>query len=187
MEKIATPPPLLAGYADAAAQESVRNVCLIHAGRKFREKLNDLFKNLRPKCLNSIPLLCEEGNTRTLSNRTSLIIDPEDVRLPALTPLGQKIRAEIEAEEASRTIGNETIYNSWADHSLYTRCFARPIPRIGEAYNHGVQILQMPGYVAIHYESMHDVRIIPLDGRLHADPNINVPQPRSTIPLPSES
>src|SRR5207249_9603582 len=66
MEKIATPPPLLAGYADAAAQESVRNVCLIHAGRKFREKLNDLFKNLRPKCLNSRPLLCEEGNVHAI-------------------------------------------------------------------------------------------------------------------------
>src|SRR5437867_1112382 len=127
------------------------------------------------------------GEYPNVEQPTSLIIDPEDGRLPALTPLGQKIRAEIEAEEASRTIGNETICNSWADHSLYTRCFTRPIPRIGQAYNHGVQILQMPGYVAIHYESMHDVRIIPLDGRPHADPNINVPQPRSTIPLPSES
>ena len=109
-----------------------------------------------------------------LTDRTSLIIDPEDGRLPALTPRAQKIRADIEAEEAARTIGKETIYNTWADHSLYTRCFARPIPRIGQAYNHGVQILQMPGYVAIHYESMHDVRIIPLDGRPHADQNIRL-------------
>lgn len=107
-----------------------------------------------------------------LTGRTSLIVDPEDGRMPALTPRAQKIRADIEAEEAARTIGNDTIYNSWADHSLYTRCFARPIPRLGQAYNHGVQILQMPGYVAIHYESMHDVRIIPVDGRPHADPNI---------------
>ena len=110
----------------------------------------------------------------TLTGRTSLIIDPEDGRVPALTPRAQKIRADIEAEEASRTIGKEIIYNTWADHSLYTRCFARPIPRLGQAYNHGVQILQMPGYVAIHYESMHDVRIIPLDGRPHAHPNIRL-------------
>ena len=107
-----------------------------------------------------------------LTGRTSLIIDPEDGRMPALTAQGQKIRAEIEADEAARTIGKETIFNTWADHSLYTRCFARPIPRIGQAYNHGVQILQMPGYVAIHYESMHDVRIIPLDSRPHLHPNI---------------
>ena len=32
----------------------------------------------------------------------------------------------------------------------------------------------MPGYVAIHYESMHDVRMIPLDGRPHADPKIRL-------------
>ena len=109
-----------------------------------------------------------------LTGRTSLIIDPEDGHVPALTPRAQKIRADIEAEEAARTIGNETIYNTWADHSLYTRCFARPIPRLGQAYNHGVQILQMPGYVAIHYESMHDVRIIPLDARPHVDSNIRL-------------
>src|SRR5262245_65783568 len=94
--------------------------------------------------------------------------------MPALTPRAQKIRADIEAEEAARTIGKEIIYNTWADHSLYTRCFARPIPRLGQAYNHGVQILQMPGYVVIHYESMHDVRIIPLDGRPHVDQNIRL-------------
>src|SRR5438552_18013842 len=88
--------------------------------------------------------------------------------MPALTPQAQKIRAQIVAEEAARTIGKETIYNTWADHSLYTRCFARPIPRLGQAYNHGVQILQMPGHVANHYVSMHDVRMIPLDGRPHA-------------------
>src|SRR5439155_14294315 len=70
MEKIATPPPLLAGYADAAAQESVRNVCLIHAGRKFREKLNDLFKNLRPKCLNSrAPSFAWRTNGLTISRK----------------------------------------------------------------------------------------------------------------------
>ena len=109
-----------------------------------------------------------------LTGRTSLIVDPEDGRMPALTPQARKIRAQIEAEEAARTIGKETIYNTWADHSLYTRCFARPIPRLGQAYNHGVQILQMPGYVAIHYESMHDVRMIPLDGRPHPDPKIRL-------------
>jgi len=109
-----------------------------------------------------------------LTGHTSLIVDPEDGRMPALTPQAQKIRADIEAEEAARTIGKEIIYNTWADHSLYTRCFARPIPRLGQAYNHGVQILQMPGYVVIHYESMHDVRIIPLDGRPHVDQNIRL-------------
>jgi hypothetical protein len=35
-------------------------------------------------------------------------------------------------------------------------------------YNNNYQILQAPGYVAIVIEMIHDVRIIPLDGRPHA-------------------
>ena len=34
-------------------------------------------------------------------------------------------------------------------------------------YNHNYQIMQAPGYVAILIEMIHDVRIIPLDGRPH--------------------
>ena len=37
-------------------------------------------------------------------------------------------------------------------------------------YNHNYQILQAPGYVAIFIEMIHDVRIVPLDGRAHAPP-----------------
>jgi hypothetical protein len=33
--------------------------------------------------------------------------------------------------------------------------------------NNAYRIVQAPGYVAIHYEMIHDVRIIPLDGRPH--------------------
>jgi hypothetical protein len=46
------------------------------------------------------------------------------------------------------------------------------MPRIGQAYNHGVMILQTPASVAIFYESMHDVRIVPLDGRPHLHSSI---------------
>ena len=46
------------------------------------------------------------------------------------------------------------------------------MPRVGQSYNHGLQILQTPGYVVIFYESMHDARIIPLDGRPRLDPRI---------------
>ena len=48
------------------------------------------------------------------------------------------------------------------------------MPRQSQAYNHGLQILQVPGYVVIHYESMHDVRFIPLDGRPHLPDNIRL-------------
>ena len=39
-------------------------------------------------------------------------------------------------------------------------------------YNNNYQILQTPGYVVILIEMIHDVRIIPLDGRPHAPQSI---------------
>ena len=39
-------------------------------------------------------------------------------------------------------------------------------------YNNNYQILQAPGYVVILIEMIHDVRIIPVDGRPHASPSI---------------
>jgi len=39
-------------------------------------------------------------------------------------------------------------------------------------YNNGNQILQLPGYVVIRYEMIHETRIIPLDGRSHVSPAI---------------
>ena len=112
-----------------------------------------------------------------LTGRTSLIVDPENGRMPPFTARAQKIRAERQAEESSRRVGTppfvHTLYNSWADHDAFTRCLARPMPRIWQSYNHGVEILQTPGFVVINYESMHDVRIIPVDGRAHVDSSIH--------------
>jgi len=115
------------------------------------------------------------GNTGgQVTARTSLIIDPEDGRVPSYSERAQKLRADIDAADAARLIGKQTTFNTWADHSAYTRCVARPIPRGTQAYNHGVQILQSPGQVVIHYESMHDVRVIPLDNRPHIDQKIRL-------------
>lgn len=111
-----------------------------------------------------------------LTGRTSLIVEPEDGRKPQLTPQGQKTRQVLVAEAAGRRVGVppfvHTLYKTWQDHPAFTRCLSRPMPRIGQSYNHGIQVLQTPGQVVIHYESMHDVRVIPLDGRPHLDPAI---------------
>jgi hypothetical protein len=113
-----------------------------------------------------------------LVGTTSLIIDPPDGRLPPITERGQIIREQRAASEADRTVGEapfeELLYRSWMDFPPYERCVGRPMPRISHSYNHGVQILQSPGYVVIHYESMHDVRIIPLDGRPHVDDSVRL-------------
>lgn len=39
-------------------------------------------------------------------------------------------------------------------------------------YGNGLEIVQTPGYVAIRYEMVHDVRLIPTDGRPHVSSNI---------------
>jgi len=39
-------------------------------------------------------------------------------------------------------------------------------------YNNNYQIVQGPGYVAILVEMIHDVRVIPLDGRPHVSGNV---------------
>ena len=111
-----------------------------------------------------------------LTERTSLIVNPVDGRKPPLTEQARRIQQEIAAELATRQVGESpfvyTLYDTWEDHPLFTRCLARPMPRIGQSYNHGLQILQTPGHVVIYYESMHDARIIPLDGSPHLDPSI---------------
>ncbi len=112
------------------------------------------------------------------TGRSSLIVDPPDGRRPPMTAEATKIREQLAAEAAARRVGTppfqHVIFKSWKDLPTYTQCVSRPMPRQNQAYNHGVQILQAPGYVVIHYESMHDVRFIPLDGRPHLPAHIRL-------------
>lgn len=95
------------------------------------------------------------------SRRTSMVIDPPDGRVPPLTPDAQKREAALEHDR------REHEFDSYEHRDTYERCFARPIPRTPTSYNNAAQIIQTPGHVVIHYESMHDARIVPLDGRSH--------------------
>jgi hypothetical protein len=97
---------------------------------------------------------------RNFDNRTSLISDPVDGRLPALTPEGQKRQAAVAAVRARRPEGPE-------DRSLSERCITFGAPRLGAGYNSYYQIVQSPDSVVIEMETIHDARIVPLDGRPH--------------------
>ena len=97
---------------------------------------------------------------RNFDNRTSLITDPSDGRLPALTADGQKRQAAIAAVRARRPEGPE-------DRSLSERCITFGAPRLGAGYNSYYQIVQSPDSVVIEMETIHDARIVPLDGRPH--------------------
>jgi hypothetical protein len=97
---------------------------------------------------------------REWDNRTSLITDPADGRLPAMTSQGQKRRDDADIARKRLAQGPE-------DRSLGERCIAFGTPSLRAGYNSYYQIVQTPGYVIILMEMAHDARIIPLDGRPH--------------------
>jgi hypothetical protein len=98
---------------------------------------------------------------REVDNRTSLVVDPPDGRLPPLTPEAQK-RAD--ALAAWRRLHPA---DGPEDRSLGERCLTFGAPRVGAGYNSYYQIVQTPGFVAIIHEMGHEVRLIPIDGRPH--------------------
>jgi hypothetical protein len=102
---------------------------------------------------------------RDWDNRTSLIMDPPDGRLPPLTPQAQ-------ARQAANTAARQRPAGGPEDRSLSERCITFGVPRLGAAYNSYYQFLQTPHYVAIYQETIHDARIIPLDGRSHVQQDI---------------
>jgi len=105
---------------------------------------------------------------RRASHQTSQIVDPPDGRLPALTPEAQ---AKLDAKNKLRRDPVPASYENW---SWYDRCISRGVAGsiLPVVYGNGLEIVQTPGYVAIRYEMVHDVRIIPTDGRPHLSSNI---------------
>jgi hypothetical protein len=105
---------------------------------------------------------------REFDNRTSLIVDPPDGKIPAYTPAGQQRRAA-----GAKATNMRTPPDRAQDMTTFQRCitFGVPMPRPGPFTSY-YQILQSPGYVVIVMEAIHDARIIPLDGRPHLPQNI---------------
>src|SRR5215470_2629618 len=98
------------------------------------------------------------------SKQASLLVEPRDGRLPATTP---------EAQRRAATLKNTYVmFDGFSDPSElgpYDRCISRgPLGSVFPViYNNGNQIFQFPGYVVIRYEMIHEVRVVPLDGRAH--------------------
>jgi hypothetical protein len=105
-----------------------------------------------------------DRGTKVLGNQTSLVIDPPDGRVPALTPAAQKRQAAQAAVRQQRT----TDADNPEDRSLWERCISRTLPTLPGPYNNNVQIFQTKDYVVIVNEMIHEARLIPLDGRPHS-------------------
>jgi len=112
----------------------------------------------------------EKNQTKVAANiRTSLITDPPDGRIPAMTPEAR----ERNAERAAKNKGHE--FDSAENRSLGEQCILWPNegpPMMPVGYNSNLQIVQGDGYVAILQEMIHDVRIIRTDGSPHLPPTI---------------
>jgi hypothetical protein len=105
----------------------------------------------------------EFGTEVVPDRRTSLIVDPPDGRLPALTPEGQ-IRADAHRAQLKRPAEGPE------DRDASERCilgYNSGPPMVPVGYNQHVQIVQTSDYVVIHNEMVHNARIVPLDGRPH--------------------
>jgi hypothetical protein len=121
---------------------------------------------------------------KVTTNRTSLIIDPPDGRVPPLTAAAQArgVRAgfgggggvaapaaaagaaPVQAPNGGRGV------DSWLDRSTWERCLTfGAVPRLSGAYNNNFQLVQSGDTVVVLYEMIHEARIIPLDGRPHGN------------------
>jgi hypothetical protein len=104
---------------------------------------------------------------REWENRTSLITNPPDGRMPAMTPEGLKRRAANGFEYSRRAEGPQ-------DRALQERCITYGSPQLTAGYQSYSQIVQTPNTVAFETEMIHDLRIIPLDGRPHLPSTIQL-------------
>jgi len=104
----------------------------------------------------------DRGTRAVDTRRTSLVIDPPNGRIPALTPSAQQ-RADVR-----RVYRREHPADSWLDRSTSDRCllgFNAGPPLNPGGYNQNLQIFQTPDYVVLLTEMVHTVRVVPLDGR----------------------
>jgi hypothetical protein len=127
--------------------------------------------NATGSALNMVP--------RELDNRTSLITEPADGRLPTVTPEGRQRQAgnlaasmavpwQFGQSSTART-DQRRLPAGPGDLSNLLRCITWGVPNIaGNAnYTSHYRIFQSPGHVVLLSELNHEARVIPLDGRAH--------------------
>jgi len=96
--------------------------------------------------------------------RTSLVIDPPNGRIPALTPAAIE-RSRIRNEQAQLAAGVEV-------RPLSERCimgFNSGPPMIPSAYNNNVQLVQTDDHVLIHNEMVHNIRTVKMNTSTHRE------------------
>ena len=131
-----------------------------------RQERNEALRNQQEPD-RDVNIVWDEPETERKIEQPSLVIDPPNGRIP-ITPEMQQ--AVDDWGPTHYGIGIE----SWTDLDLWDRCITKGFPTVMApmGYNNAYEIMQTPDYVLIRYEIIHDLRIIPLDGRAPLHDNI---------------
>ena len=119
----------------------------------------------------------DNGTELTDDRRTSLIVDPPDGRIPAITPQAteiQEAQAALERPVRLRQSRNSPAYGP-EDLGIGERCllgFSSGPPITPSAYNNNLMVFQTPEHVVLVTEMVHEARVVPLDGRPHTSTRI---------------
>ncbi len=131
--------------------------------RQFVERNEDPAPGAVTRGTGTYNAFYREFGTRTVKTlRTSIITDPPDGRIPALTPAA--------AEVKRRRLERQRAFENPEDLGLQDRCAAfltAGPPMLPYSYNSNYQIVQTDEAVVVHAEMIHDARIIPLNDRPH--------------------
>ena len=97
-----------------------------------------------------------DHNSPTSKARRSMVVDPPDGRVPVM-----------KWAEDKRDYDLAHIPDAPEHETPWVRCITRghPAGMFPAGYNNAYEIIQIPGYVVIVFEMIHETRIIPIDGR----------------------
>jgi hypothetical protein len=111
----------------------------------------------------------EFGSHVVKTLRTSIVTDPPDGRIPALTPTAAAIKRRHQ-DLLKNPRGAQ-------DLGLQDQCLIFPTsvpPMIPYSYNSNYQIVQTKDELMVQAEMIHETRVIPLDGRAHLPPDVRL-------------
>ena len=126
----------------------------------FLAALANVERNVDPRATAN----ATDQERREFNSQTSVVVDPPDGKIP-YTAQGQArlaalLRSRLEPPTDPEALANEV------------RCLTYEVPRLRGGNLTYLQILQSPGYVVLLMESIHEVRIIPLQAGPHLSPRI---------------
>jgi hypothetical protein len=112
----------------------------------------------RPQSNVNPPAHWTEHDSPTSKARRSMVVDPPDGRVPVM-----------KWAEDKRDYDLAHLEDAPQHETPWVRCITRGVPggMFPAGYNNAYQIIQIPGYVVIVYEMIHETRIIPIDGSPH--------------------